>query len=76
MSADIHGLARALIVFCVLLAGAGVVLLVAPKVPWIGRLPGDILVERPQFTFYFPLASCLLASLALSLALWLLGRLR
>ena len=76
MGAELQGLARALIFFGVILAGAGLVLLVVPKVPWIGRLPGDILIERPRVTFYFPLASCLVASLLLSLALWLFGRLR
>ncbi len=76
MGSELQGLARALIFFGVILAGAGLVLLLVPKVPWIGRLPGDILIERPRVTFYFPLASCLAASLLLSLALWLFGRLR
>jgi len=76
MGADFQGLGRALIFFSVILAGCGVVLLLAPKIPWIGRLPGDILIERERFTFYFPFASCLVASVLLSLALWLFGRLR
>lgn len=76
MHPEIQGLARALIFFGVVLAGAGLLLLVAPKFPWIGRLPGDILIARPRFTFYFPLASCLVASVLLSLALWFIGRLR
>jgi len=76
MGPELQGLARALIFFGVILAGCGVVLLLAPKIPWIGRLPGDILIARPHFTFYFPLTSCLVASLLLSLALWLFSRLR
>ena len=76
MGPDLQGLARALIFFGVILAGGGLVLLLAPKIPWIGRLPGDILIERERFAFYFPLTSCLVASVALSLALWLIGRLR
>ena len=76
MGPELQGLARALIFFGVVLAGFGIVLLLAPKIPWIGRLPGDILVTRPHFTFYFPLTSCLVASLLLSLALWLFSRLR
>ena len=76
MGAEWQGLGRALIFFGVILAGLGVVLLVAPKIPWIGRLPGDIMIERDRFTFYFPLASCLVASLALSLVMWLVGRFR
>lgn len=39
-----------------------------------GRLPGDIRVEKPGFTLYFPLASCLLLSLFLTLVFWLLRR--
>jgi hypothetical protein len=76
MSLELQGLGRALILLGVMLAGAGLVLLMAPRVPWIGRLPGDILIERQRFTFYFPLASCLVASILLSLAWWLFSRLR
>lgn len=47
--------------------------------PWIakwglGRLPGDIIVERGGFKFYFPLVTCLLISLVISIALWLFRR--
>ena len=73
---ELQPLARALIFFGVVLVGFGVVLLLAPKMPWVGRLPGDILIQRDRFTFYFPLASCLLASLVLSLLWWLIGRFR
>ena len=76
MSPDLQPLGRALIVVGVILAGCGLVLLLAPKVPWLGRLPGDILIERERFSFYVPLASCFLASLLLSLLLWLVSRFR
>ena len=76
MGTEWPGLGRALIFFGVILAGLGVALLVAPKMPWSGRLPGDIMIERNRFTFYFPLASCLLASVVLSLVMWLVGRFR
>jgi len=72
----IQPLARALIFFGVVLAGFGVLLLLVPKVPWLGRLPGDLLIQRGRLSFYFPLASCLLASVLLSLLLWLVGRFR
>ncbi|MBD3618200.1 MAG: DUF2905 domain-containing protein [Halomonas sp.] len=55
----------------------GIVILLAGLLwPWlgklpIGRLPGDIVIERPGFKAYFPLATMLLASLVLSLLLWL-----
>ena len=44
------------------------------KVPWIGRLPGDIVIERGGWKFYFPLATSILLSLLLTLILSFLGR--
>jgi len=52
----------------------GVVLTFAGKLPWLGRLPGDVFVERGPVTFYFPLATCLLLSVVLSLVFWLFRR--
>lgn len=52
----------------------GVVLLLAPKLPWLGRLHGNIMIRRDHVAFYFPLTSCLLASVLISLLLWLVGR--
>jgi hypothetical protein len=57
-----------------LIAGLGVVLVLAGRLPWIGRLPGDIHVQRGNWTFYFPLATSLLVSLVLTLVFWLIGR--
>jgi hypothetical protein len=76
MSPDLQPLGRALIFLGVILTGFGLVLLLAPKIPWLGRLPGDIIIQRERFAFYFPLASCLLASILLSVLLWLAGRFR
>lgn len=45
-----------------------------PAWSWIGRLPGDIRVEKPNFRFYFPLSTCLVASALLTAGLWLLRR--
>lgn len=41
---------------------------------WAGRLPGDVVVRRPHFTFAFPIVSCLVLSLLLSLLLWFFRR--
>ena len=76
MSPELQPLGRALIFFGVILTGFGLVLLLAPKIPWLGRLPGDIVIQRERFAFYFPLASCFLASILLSFLLWLAGRFR
>jgi formate hydrogenlyase subunit 3/multisubunit Na+/H+ antiporter MnhD subunit len=40
----------------------------------LGRLPGDIVVQRDSFTFYFPLVTCIVISVLLSAVLWLLNR--
>ncbi|HEX9758619.1 MAG TPA: DUF2905 domain-containing protein [Nitrospiria bacterium] len=44
------------------------------KVPWIGKLPGDIVIEKKNFTFYFPITTGILFSLLLSLILWIMSR--
>ena len=76
MTPDLQPLGRALIFVGVILTGFGLVLLLSPKMPWLGRLPGDLFVRREPFSFYFPLTSCLLASLVVSLLLWLFGLFR
>ncbi|ANA41665.1 MULTISPECIES: DUF2905 domain-containing protein [Geobacter] len=69
-----QGFGKSLIVMGLVIAAVGVLLTVAGKIPWIGRLPGDIYVKRDNFTFYFPLATSILISLVLSLILWLLRK--
>jgi hypothetical protein len=70
----INDIARMLVVFGLLIALVGVALMLVGRVPWLGRLPGDIHIQRGGWTFYFPLATSLLLSLVLILILWLLGR--
>ncbi|PYM83705.1 MAG: DUF2905 domain-containing protein [Candidatus Rokuibacteriota bacterium] len=60
--------------FGLLIALLGVVLLVAGRVPWLGRLPGDIYVRRGNWAFYFPLATSLVVSAVLTLVFWILNR--
>ncbi|NOY39433.1 MAG: DUF2905 domain-containing protein [Nitrospirae bacterium] len=54
----------------------GAILMLAGKVPFLGRLPGDIIIERKNFTFYFPLATSIILSLILTLILWILSKIR
>jgi hypothetical protein len=65
-----------LLVFGLVIAGIGLVWILAPSIPWLGRLPGDIRIERENFRFYSPLMTSLLLSLVLSLVLWLIRALR
>jgi DUF2905 family protein len=65
---------KLLLVFGLVIAAVGAVLLVVGRIPWVGRLPGDIYIQRGHWTFYFPLATSLLLSVALTLIFWLIGR--
>lgn len=64
-------IAKLLIVAGLILVGMGLFFLLSDKVPWLGKLPGDITVKRDNFTFFFPLATCVLISVIVSLILWL-----
>ena len=65
---------KTLIIFGVLLVALGLLFSLGSKIPWLGRLPGDIYIQRGNFTFYFPLTTCILLSLILSLVLYLFRR--
>jgi hypothetical protein len=67
-------LGRFLIFIGVILVAVGAVLLLAPKIPWLGRLPGDISFKRGNVSFYFPLGTCILISIILTLILYLWRR--
>jgi hypothetical protein len=68
------GLGKSLIIFGLIIIVFGIIITFAGKIPWLGRLPGDIQIKKENFTFYFPLATCMLVSLIVSLLLWLLKR--
>jgi len=65
-------LGNVLIVSGILIVILGIILKLSGKFKWIGKLPGDIVIQKGNFTFYFPLVTCLLASLILSLLLYLI----
>ncbi|MDI6760899.1 MAG: DUF2905 domain-containing protein [Candidatus Brocadiaceae bacterium] len=71
--ADLHPFGKLFLFLGIFFLLLGVLFLVGGKIPLAGKLPGDIYIKRENFTFYFPLASCLLLSLILSLLMWLLG---
>jgi len=52
----------------------GALLSFTGRLPWVGRLPGDISIERENFRFYFPLATSIVISIILSLLVWLFRR--
>jgi hypothetical protein len=74
MADGIQHIGKFLILLGLLISAIGGLLLLSGKIPWIGRLPGDILIQKKSFTFYFPLATSILLSLILTLLFWLLGK--
>jgi len=74
MTDGIHYVGKLLIVLGVIVIAVGGLLLFSGKIPWIGRLPGDILIQKKNYTFYFPLATSIIISVIITLVFWLLGR--
>ena len=66
-------MSRTLIIFGLVLVAAGVLWPFVGKLG-LGRLPGDIAIQRPGFSFYFPLMTSLIISVVLSVILWLVNR--
>jgi hypothetical protein len=68
---------RALIAMGLVLVAVGALVLLSDKLPFkLGRLPGDIAVEGKNGGFYFPIVTCLLISVVVTLLSWLVGKLR
>jgi len=71
---DVSGFGKILIFIGIIIVLAGILFIFAGKIPWFGRLPGDIYIKKDNFTFYFPLATSVLLSIALSIMLLFIGR--
>jgi len=67
-------LGRFLVVLGAIALLAGVVLMLAPRIPWLGRLPGDIVINRGPVSVYFPLATSIVISIVLTVVLNLFWR--
>ena len=67
-------LGKGLMLVGLVLVVVGICCLALPRVPWLGRLPGDIVVRRESWTVYAPLGTCLVISVVLSLIMWFLSR--
>ncbi|UCD35546.1 MAG: DUF2905 domain-containing protein [Nitrospiraceae bacterium] len=76
MPDPLQHIAKLLIVFGILITALGAVLLFfrGSGIPFLGRLPGDIMIERKNFTFYVPLATSILISIILSLIIYFFSR--
>jgi len=60
-------LGKLLILLGVFIILIGLFLLIGEKIPWFGRLPGDIIIKKEKFSFYFPLTTCIIISIILTL---------
>jgi hypothetical protein len=69
-----NGVGKLLILLGGLLIIIGAAIVLVGKIPWLGKLPGDIYVERRNLTFFFPLTTSIIVSVILSLVLYLLSR--
>ncbi|MEW6600269.1 MAG: DUF2905 domain-containing protein [Nitrospirota bacterium] len=76
MTDPLQHIAKLLIVFGIIIAVLGVLLLLFrnSSIPFLGKLPGDIFIHRKNFTFYFPVATSILLSIILTLIFYFLGR--
>jgi len=65
---------KSLILLGALLIVAGIAFILGTKIPWFGRLPGDIMIKKENFTLYFPITTCILISIIISVVLFLFTR--
>lgn len=68
---EFTGIGRSLILIGALLIVIGVIIIFGPRIPFIGRLPGDIYIKKGNFSLYFPLATSILISIAITLIMYL-----
>lgn len=74
MHEGMQHIGKMLVMLGLIITAIGGILLLAGRISWFGRMPGDILVQKKNFTFFFPLATSMLISILLTLLFWLLGR--
>lgn len=74
MNHELVNIGKLLVIAGLVFVVIGGLLMLSGKIPLLGRLPGDIVIQKKNFTFYFPLATSILLSLLLSLIFWIIGR--
>ncbi|MGE4357741.1 MAG: DUF2905 domain-containing protein [Candidatus Omnitrophota bacterium] len=67
-------LGKFFIIIGIILIGIGIILNLGGKIPWFGKFPGDIIIEKKNFSFYFPITTCFLLSIILSFIIWFISR--
>jgi hypothetical protein len=72
----VHALGKILVVAGVAFLAAGVLLMFADRIPFLGKLPGDVHIKRENVEFHFPITSTILISALVSLVLWVVSQFR
>lgn len=71
---DINSVGKMLLLFGIVLIVVGGIFMFSGKIPWIGRLPGDIYIQKKNFSFFFPITTSIILSIVISIILILLRR--
>lgn len=71
---NLTGFGKILVLFGLVLVFTGVLFMLSGKVSWIGRLPGDIYIKKENFSFFFPITTSIVVSIALSLILFFMRK--
>jgi hypothetical protein len=66
-------LGKMLVIAGLLVAAIGALLMFSDKIPFLGKLPGDISIKKENYQFYFPLMTCIVLSILFSLIMWLIS---
>ncbi len=74
MPPEFHQIGKLLIFVGIITLILGVVFFFGDKIPYIGRLPGDIIIKKKNFTFYFPIVTSIILSLIISFILFILKK--
>ncbi len=69
-----HDFGKILVLIGLLLFVLGSILIAGNKLPFVGKLPGDIVIERRDYSFYFPVTTCIIISIVLSFVLWIFSK--
>lgn len=71
---EFQPLGKILIIIGLFIIILGIIFLFAGRIPWIGRLPGDIVIERGKFNLYIPITTSIILSILLTIIFWFLSK--
>lgn len=71
---DLGSVAKVIIFAGVIITVIGVLFLFTDKIPWLGKLPGDVYIQRKNFSFYFPITTCIIISILVSIIFYFIAK--